>query len=630
MGLEIAKRGLNVHQQALNVTGHNISNADNKHYSRQRVEMGSAIPLYPTGINREHIAGSIGQGVEAKAIIRIRDNFIENRVYSTEQTKGYWSLKQHYFHQIEIMYNEPAEESIRSQLDRFWKSWQELSQYPEELSHREVLKTTSRELTFRFKDTFNKLFNLRKQLDFELSSTIRRINEISNQIGKLNDKIQKHEFLGDNPNDLLDRRDALVQELSSFADITIKKEDPDEILIYLGSEVLIQGSNHHALETVGDPTNEGLSKIFWKKNNQDAIFKSGKMQALLEMRDVTLKENIDKLNLLTVNISDIVNEVHRDGFSLTKETNIDFFELKNLSQDINGNYDSNGDGVNDISAIFRIAGRNPLISNRPLGIDGVLTFYQNNEDNTPVSVPYSQDDTLTQVIEKINYSDAGVVAYLNHNQNLVLKGTLAEDDYKKHFLIRHLEDSGELLVGYAGILQNSGAQGAFDYRRTNEVSRLQSGRERITLTPILNPAGSFALSRNIERNSALIAASQGKDVGGTGDFNVANGNKDGSNALRIAQALRHKKTMVGDFNNSDEFYNALISKLGIESKTAEVEKQNQELILTNLENLRQSIMGVNLDEEMANMIQFQHAYNASARMINVINEMLGRIIDNLL
>ncbi len=630
MGLEIAKRGLNVHQQALNVTGHNISNADNKNYSRQRVEMASATPLYPAGINRGHVAGSIGQGVEAKAIIRIRDDFIENRVYSTEQTKKYWSLKQHYFHQIEIMYNEPAEESIRSQLDRFWKGWQELSQYPEELSHREVLRTTSRELAFRFKDTFNKLFNLRKQANFELNATIRRMNEISNQIAKLNEKIQKNESLGDNPNDLLDSRDALVQELSSFADITIKKEDSDEALIYLGSEVLIQGAKHYEMETVGDPANEGLSKVFWKKNQQDAIFRRGKIQALFEMRDSTLKENIDKLNLLAVNIADVVNEVHRDGFSLTKETNIDFFELKSLSQDVNGNYDSNGDGVNDISAIFRITGRNSLVSNRPLGIDGVLTFYKNDKGHTPVSINYSQDDTLTQVIERINYSDAGVVAYLNHNQNLVLKSTLAEDDYKKHFLIRHLEDSGELLVGYAGILQNSGAQGSFDYRRTNEVSRLQSGRERITLTPVLNPAGSLSLGQNIERNAALIAASQGKDVGGTGDFNVANGNKDGSNALRIAQALRHKKTMVGDFNNSDEFYNALISKLGIESKTAEVEMKNQELILTNVENLRQSIMGVNLDEEMANMVQFQHAYNASARVINVINEMLGRIIDNLL
>ena len=630
MGLEIARRGLSVHQQALNVTGHNISNADNKNYSRQRVEMESATPLYPPGINREHSAASIGQGVEAGAIIRVRDGFIDNRIYATEQTKEYWAVKQHYFHQIEIMYNEPAEESVRSQLDKFWKSWQELSQYPEEMSHREVLRTTARELTFRIRDTFSKLFELRKQLDFELTSTVRRLNEISDQIAELNDKIQKNEFLGDHPNDLLDKRDALVQELSSLADIHLRREDPDETVVYLGSEVLIQGSNARHLKTEGDPSKEGLSRIFWEVNDQDVIFKSGKLQAMLEMRDVTLRENIDKLNLLVVNMADVVNEVHRDGFGLTKETNIDFFKLENLSRNVNGNYDSNGDGENDITAVFKAAGRNSLISDRPLGISGTMTFYQNNEEHTPVYINYSEDDTLETVIERINHSGAGVVSYMNHNDNLVLKSKLADDDHQKHFLIRHLEDSGELLVGYAGILQNSGPEGAFDYRRTNELNRLQTGREGVTLSPLLNPAGALELSEEIQRNAALIAAAQGKDVGGTGDFNQSNGIKDGSNAMRIAQAFKHKKTMVGDHENSDEFYNAIISKLGIESKTAEVEKENQELILTNLENLRQSIIGVNLDEEMANMVQFQHAYNAAARVINVINEMLGRVIDTLI
>ena len=630
MGLEIAKRGLSVHQQALNTTGHNISNADNKNYSRQRVEMQSATPLYSPGTNRGSGAGSIGQGAEAKAIIRVRDEFIDQRVYTTEQTKEYWSLKQKYFHQVEIIYNEPAEESIRSQLDRFWQSWQELSQYPEELSHREVARTTAKELSFRLRNTFGQLFDLRQQLDAELNHAVRRANGIGEQVAKLNERIQKNLFLGDRPNDLMDRRDALIQELSSLADITIKNQDPDEIIVYIGSEVFIQGENFYKMKVEGDASNEGLSRIRWEKNDQDVLFKNGKIQAMLEMRDVTLKENIDKLNLLAVNISDIVNEVHQDGFSLTKETNIDFFNIRSLSRDVNGNYDLDGNGQNDISAIFRVTSKNSLDAGRPIGIEGTMTFHQNNEEHTPVYINYSPDDKLTDVVQRINRSDAGVVAYINHNNNLVLKSKLAEGDYQKHFIIRHMEDSGELLVGYAGILQNSGPQGAFDYRRTNEITRLQSGRDRITLTPAFNPAGLFRLSEDITRNAALIATSQGKDVGGTGDFNQANGSKDGSNAMRIAQALRHNKTMVGNYENSDEFYNALISKLGIESKTSEVEKDNQELILTNLENLRQSIMGVNLDEEMANMVQFQHAYNAAAKVINVINEMLGRIIDGMI
>ena len=630
MGLEIAKKGLSVHQQALNTTGHNIANADNKNYARQRVELQSASPLYPPTANRVDTAGSIGQGVIAESIIRIRDQFIDARIHSTEQTKEYWNIKKKYFHQIEIIYNEPAQESIKAQLDQFWQSWQELSQYPEELSHREVTRTSGRELTFRFRNTFDQLFSLRQQLDHELSSSVKRINEIGKQISELNNEIQKNIFLGDNPNDLLDRRDALIQELSSLADVKIKNQDPDEILVFLGSEILVQGDKYHLLEVEGDPSNEGLYKIFWKSSGEGAIFRNGKIEALLEMRDMTLKEHINKLNLLVTNIVDTVNEVHRDGFSLTKETNVDFFSIEPYSKDASGNIDLDGDGENETTAIFRIGGRNSLIPDRKIGIEGTLTLFKNDPENTPVYIGYLPDETLEQIIQKINHSEAGVVAYMNHNDQLVFKGKLAEGDHMKNFIIRHLEDSGELLVGYAGILQNSGQAGAFDHRRINETERLQSTQEQIGFTPAFNPAGSMRLSSSIDKNAAMIATAQGKDVGGTGDFNQAYGAKDGSNAMRIAQALRHKKTMVGDHENSDEFYNALVSKLGIESKTAEVEKQNQDLILTNLENLRQSIMGVNLDEEMANMIQFQHAYNAAARVINIMNEMIGRIVNDLI
>ncbi|MCS6971443.1 MAG: flagellar hook-associated protein FlgK, partial [Leptospiraceae bacterium] len=233
------------------------------------------------------------------------------------------------------------------------------------------------------------------------------------------------------------------------------------------------------------------------------------------------------------------------------------------------------------------------------------------------------------VIQAINRSGAGVVAYLNHNNNLVLKAREATDNHLTNFMIRHIEDSGEFLVGFAGLLQNSGPAGAFDYRRIDEINKLQGTLDRITLTPVVHPSGALHLSHEVEGNVALIAAGLGKDVGGTGDVNMAYGSKDGGNALRIAQAIRHKATMVGEHRNSDEFYNALIAKVGIEAKAAKEEVENQKLILTNLENLRQSVMGVNLDEEMAAMVQFQHGYNAAARIMQAMNELLDRLINKL-
>lgn len=629
MGIEIARRGIATHQQALTTTGHNISNADNKNYSRQRVDMETMHPLYDPSLNRAGGAGQLGQGPKAGAVERLRDEFVDGRVHNAEQTKSQWETREKYLHQVEVIYNEPSDDSLRAQLDRFWQSWQELSQFPEEMSHRELVRTRGREVTFRMRDTFQKLSDLRRQADFEFEVTVGRINDMASQLKDLNSRIMKSQAVGDRPNDLMDKRDAIVQELSKLADITIEKQDPDEFIVYLGGEMLVQGNVQHKILLQGDAANEGMKKATWEHNGQKALFRAGSAQGLLEMRDITIRENIEKMDMLAVNLNDTVNEVHRDGFGLTKETNINFFRIDPLSRNIRGNYDLSGDGVDDTSAIFKIAGKNALTADRPIGVAGTMTFVKNDAANTPVYVTYRPDMSLQDVIHAINRSDAGVVAYLNHNNNLVLKGKEASDNYLTNFMIRHVEDSGEFLTGFSGLLQNSGTAGAFDYRRTDEINKLQSTLDRITLTSIIHPAGAMQLSPEIEGNTSLIAAGLGKDVGGTGDANMAYGAKDGGNAMRIAQAMRHKPTMVGEYRNTDEFYNALIAKAGIESKTAKEQVDNQKLILTNLENLRQSVMGVNLDEEMSAMVQFQHGYNAAARVMQTMNEMLDKLINHL-
>lgn len=629
MGIEIARRGIAVHQQALTTTGHNISNADNKNYARQRVDMETMHPLYEPSLNRASGAGHLGQGPKAGAVERVRDEFVDGRIHNAEQTKSQWETREKYLHQVEVIYNEPSDDSLRAGLDRFWQSWQELAQFPEEMSHRELVRTRGREVTFRMRDTFQKLSDLRRQADFEFEVTVGRINDMATQIRDLNDRIMKAQAVGDRPNDLMDKRDAIVQELSKLADITLEKQDPDEFVVYLGGEMLVQGRVQHKIQLQGDAANEGMKKATWEHNGQKALFRSGSAQGLLEMRDITIRENIEKMDLLAINLADTVNEVHRDGFGLTKETNINFFRIDPLSRNIRGNYDLSGDGIDDVTAVFKIAGKNALTADRPIGVAGTMTFVKNDVENTPVYVTYRPDMSLNDVIQAINRSDAGVVAYLNHNNNLVIKGREASDNYLTNFMIRHVEDSGEFLTGFSGLLQNSGAAGAFDYRRVDEINKLQSTLDRITLTATIHPAGAMYISNEVEGNTSLIAAGMGKDVGGTGDANMAFGAKDGGNATRIAQAMRHKSTMVGEYRNSDEFYNALIAKAGIESKTAKEQVENQKLILNNLENLRQSVMGVNLDEEMSAMVQFQHGYNAAARVMQTMNELLDKLINHL-
>jgi len=347
-------------------------------------------------------------------------------------------------------------------------------------------------------------------------------------------------------------------------------------MVYIGSENLVQGEVFRPLAVKFDPENNGLYKIEWKETGTSVKVKGGELGGLLSVRDGVLKENINDLNSFAINLTDLTNEVHNDGFGRRGDTNNAFFENLSLSDNVEGNYDLNNDGQKDVTAIFKVSGRNKISdTTAAIGINGVLTFNTNDENESTVQVSYREKDTIKTVMKKINDRKSGVVAYLNHNNQLSLKSTVAKDSDNKNFMIRHLEDSGQLLVGVAGILKQSGAQGAFDYKRVK-----------------------------------------------------TNGIGDGSNALAMAK-LRHGVTMVDTNTTFSDFYTSIISRIGSQGEESRDRLSNQESILKNLGNLRESVSGINLDEEMSNMVAFQHGYNAAARVISTMDKMLETIINRM-
>ena len=637
-GLEISKRGLAVHQTALNTTGHNISNADDKGYARQRVKLESADPIYAPSFNRAATPGQLGQGVQVAQIQRVRDSFYDDQILEIENSKNQWEARHLYLAQIENVFNEPSDNTLRSLMDKFWASWQELANFPSDMAHREVVLERAKALAMRIHDSHDKLSRLRRRANQEVQTDIERLNSLASGIRDLNERILKLQALGDEPNDLLDRRDAALENLSALANIRVGRGDQDELIVFIGEQALIQGEVQRKLITEADPNNDAMARILWGHNGRELILKDGHLFGLIEARDKAIVERITQLDSYALNVTDIVNEAHRDGFGLDASTNKDFFHIRALSpnagasflvQNELGNYDLNQDGSEEVTAVFRVTGTNVIDPDARLGLSGVLTFYRNNRENTPISIDYRADETLNDVIKKINDSRGGVVAYVNHDKQLALKATAASDDRRTNFMIRHMEDSGELLVGYSGILTASGAAGAFDYRRIGEISKLRPPLQEISLTPIFHPAAHLEISAEIIQNPAAIAAGRGRDIGGTGDYNTANGAADGLNALIIAAALKQDNRMIGQNSNPEEFYNALIAKLGTESRTAEDAVSRLKEDLLGLKALRQSVMGVSLDEEMSNMIQFQHAYNASARMIQTQNNILDVIINRM-
>lgn len=625
MGIEIGKSGIMSHQQSLHVTGHNISNAANKEYSRQKVIITALDPLYIPALNRAETAGNIGQGSEVSSIERVRDSFIDDRIVTEKNVMGYWKIKNDFIYQIETVYNEPSDQSLRSRLDNLWKSWEELSKYPEERSTREVVKEKAINLSNEVNNIYRQLYDLRVNSNRQVKLKVETINLYARDIRDLNERILKAEAVGDNPNDLKDKRDALIEKLSDIVNISVGRSDRDELIVYIGGENLVQGEVLRPLATVMNPDNNGFYNIIWKDTGKGLRVKGGELAGLIEVRDKILRDNINDINSFAINLTDLTNEIHRDGFGKTGETNVNFFKHIMISDNVEGNLDMNSDGVLDVTAIYKISGNNRIDASAAIGITGTLTFVSNDEYESEVQIDYASSDTVYTLIKKINDARMGVVAYINHNQELTLKGTISKDFDKKNFIIRHLEDTGQFLVGLTGILKQNGAQGSFDYRRVNDIIKLLPEREHIIITPQYNPASYMGVSDNIIYDIDKIAAAKGMDIGGTGDYNRSKGIGDGTNALQIAN-IRHKNAMIDSNATFNEFYISLISRIGSQGEEAEDRTKNQETLLKNLTNLRESISGINLDEEMVKMIAFQHGYNASARVVSMFDKMLDTII----
>ena len=309
MGLEIGRRGLLSHQQALHVTGHNISNAENREYSRQRVIITSADPLYLPALNRSNTPGNMGQGASVSTVERIRDEFIDDRMVVETDVMGFWQTRNNFIRQVEQVYNEPSDNSLRSRLDQLWQSWEELSRHPEQRATREVVREKAANLSNEVQNVYRQLYDLQLNANRQVDARVNEVNMYARSIRDLNERIVKSEALGDNPNDLRDRRDALVEKLAQIVNISVGRSDRDEVMIYIAGENLVQGEVFRPLKAVADPDNHGFFRVVWEDTGTGLTLQGGSLTGLIDARDNILRQNINDINSFSINLADLTNEV---------------------------------------------------------------------------------------------------------------------------------------------------------------------------------------------------------------------------------------------------------------------------------------------------------------------------------
>lgn len=614
-GIELGKRSIMAHSQQIQTAGHNISNADTEGYTRQRVQVKTFDPLYRPDLSRAETPGQIGQGTTIESVSRLRDELLDSRIVSQSNVESYWSTREKYFSMIEQIYNEPHEISVRTNMDKFWQSWQELSLHPESKAARQAVVTRGQSLANSVSQQFKSLSGIGTQINGDIQASVKQINDYASQIAGINGEIVRSKAMGDNPNDLMDRRDLLVEKLSSLANITVDTRDNDEFMVHIDGQILVQGSVNRSFTLETQTDGKGYDKVLWSDTGIEASVSGGQLGALLELRDVDLREQIQSLNSMAVNFSSLVNDVHRSGIGANNVSGLDFFTTYPFVEDVKGNFDSNGDGAVDSTYLFSMKGTNVLNPQEKVGFEGVMVL---SGQSSSVSVPYYSNDTVAQVVDRINDSQSEVKAFLDRNNQLVLKATSAADKNNPDFVIRHVEDSGLFLSGYTGILSGSGEEGAFDYARADATDVLTGSFD---VAPLVNPAEYIAVNAKIVNDVNNVAAGfpdgRGRSMMG-----------DGRSAVEIA-AIRNTQVMIGSSRTFDDYFADTVTKVGLKGEQAENMFLSQNSIMNDLRDLRDSISGVNIDEELADIIKFQHGYNAAAKFVSVIDEMLDTVINRL-
>ena len=316
-GLETALRGILAHQQAIDTTGHNVTNANTEGYSRQQATLGASDPMLITSPFANGNLASIGTGVSVTSYERIRNQFLDLQYRAQAMQVGYQEASSQQLDQVEMGLAEPGENGIAAQLNKFWSTWSDVSNTPNDPAARQALIDQAQNLSAAFKGLDQQLTNVKSQATAQYAAITGPggdVETIATQISQLNGSIKALVAGGDSPNDLLDRRDALLDQLSKLAQVSVTD---------LGNGSLNVSFGGTSTPLIADTT------VNWPQTlDSTSPAAGGQLGALLKLTDTSppaatagiIQSYRTQLNAAAQQLADDVNALHNPG-----GTGTDFF-----------------------------------------------------------------------------------------------------------------------------------------------------------------------------------------------------------------------------------------------------------------------------------------------------------------
>ena len=586
----IAKRGLNVQQSAINTTSHNIANANTEGYSRQRAVAETTRPFGGMSKFDSCSVGQVGTGAEITSIQRIRDYFIDYQVSSESGTSGYYTQRNETLSKVEDVFGEPSDTGIQELINQFFTAFQEVSKSPDKSDVKAVALQNASSLADALNYTYNQLEKSCEDSQSLLQSNVVDVNSYLDQINELNKQIRRVSAVGQTPNDLMDKRDNLLDQLSYKFGIKVDRDSLDTINLssteYPDSALVKSDptdTNYSRLSYVKSATlDESTGDItvkYYPLGDENAVEKS-----------VTItggdQELVDKLNTCKILIGD------KDGIVGTTATASDF--SKKIFQTYEYETDGSGTAVNSVDN-NNIKGE--IAANQ--SVQETIQGYMDSLDRLAAGLAYSVNAIQTGSLDSSSSSQglANNLIFVTYDEETKSNTTSDTGTTAKNIRVNNnlITDPDKLNCN------TTSTSGEGDGARANAIANINV--LKMNLSNIASGTDLNKMDRQTFLNSIGIS--------GFTDTTALNLNA-GSDGSTI-----------------DSYYKTIINNLAVENQEASRQSDNQETILANLENQKASVSGVSLDEEMTNLIQFQHSYQANAKMISTIDELLDVVINGL-
>jgi len=663
---DIARTALATAQQAMTVTGHNISNVNTPGYSRQEAVLTERPPL-----NGQ--PGMTGSGVQATSIRRYVDRFVEQQLTTSKQTLGGLSVSRDELFRLQNIFGDSNDQGIGAALSEFFQGLQDVSTSPGESSARSVLLGRAALLASSLNQASSDLTNAKQSLNFQVSQTVTEINSLTKQLAELNGKIITAEVTGQNANDLRDQRQLALNELAQRIDITSIENSTGGLTVFAArGQVVVEGGTQRDLAAVASADNGGLFEVGYSTGGTrtvslDQQITSGRLRALLDLRDTTVQGLQDQFDRIAATLSNAVNLIHRQGYGLDGSTGRDFFSPPSVTT----RADSNNQGTAAIASGTVTANSLLTFHDYEVRFTSATAYsivdtttgatIRGNYTGTAISAPSSPaplsiitgtNDTLTVSVDGVTSGTITLTGAASPGQSYISGAALAQEVQAQINADATLQAAGLTVSATFDITTNrlvltsngTGTGSAVNVTGGSARSSLgllagtstaASGTysdpstylfDGISVTLSGIPAADDVFRVNSYRDSAgslSVAITNPASIAASSTRTGIPGNND---TLLQLVALQHQRFSSLHDNSFHDAYRGIAANLGVSAQTADREQTAQEILRDQIDTFRAQVSGVSIDEELVNLVKFQRGFEAASRLVRVTDEMFDTLL----